>query len=203
MKTWGLRREDLMQPEDWKRFRVFLNAGHDLARSRNAYTAIQDRAVCLFAVYTGLRRSEISDLHLGDIFLTNENPYIIVRNGKGQKYREVLISSDCRIMLKSFLKVRRESKCNALFVPQRGEKYTGDGIYRVWKTAMKEAGLPPRSIHKARHYNGMMLYSSSKDIRFVQKQLGHSRITTSQVYVDITAEDAKENLESLDKALKV
>lgn len=203
MKQWELRREDLMEVAEWKRFRSFLNTQYELAILRNGYTALQDRTICLLAVYTGLRRSEIAELALGDIYLTNENPYIVVRNGKGQKYRQVLISSDCRAMLKNFLKVRRESTSNALFVPQRGEKYTGDGIYRVWKTAMKDAGLPPRSIHKARHYNGMMLYSASKDIRFVQKQLGHSRITTSQAYVDIVAEDAKENLESLDKALKV
>lgn len=202
MKTWELRREDLLQPIEWRQFRAFLNAAYDLARARNGYTGVQDRAICLFAIYTGLRRSEISDIRIEDIFLTNESPYIVVRNGKGQKYREVLISNDCRVMLKNFLKVRRESVSNALFVPQRGTKYTGDGIYRVWKTAMKEAGLPPKSIHKARHYNGMMLYSASGDIVFVKKQLGHSRITTTQVYVDIVAEDAKENLDNLDKALK-
>jgi site-specific recombinase XerC len=202
MKQWELHREDLIEPNEYKILKSFLTRQYDLANLRGAFTAIQDRAICFLAFYTGLRRSEIANLDIQDLYLTNDRPYIVVRHGKGDKHREVLISNDCRAMLKAFIKVRRESTCDALFVPQRGERYTGDGIYRVFKTAMEEAGLPPKSIHKARHYNGMMLYSASKDIRFVQKQLGHSRITTSQVYVDIVAEDAQENLENLDKALK-
>lgn len=203
MKRWELKREDLLQSEEWRKFRQYIDDRAILAKFRGSYTALQDKVICYFAVFSGLRRSEIAELRLGDLFLKNEMPFLVVRNGKGNKYREVLISNDCRSLLKGFIKIRRESMSDAVFIPQRGEKYTGDGIYRVWKTAIKEAGIAPRSIHKARHYNGMMLYSSSKDIRFVQRQLGHSRITTSQVYVDIVAEDAKENLENLDKALKV
>lgn len=202
MKQWGLKREQLLQPDEWRRFASYLKEKSEIATIRNTFTGLQDRAICCFAIYTGLRRAEIANLVLTDLYLTNECPYIVVRSGKGDKYREVLISDDCRRLVKQFLKIRRETTSNALFVPQRGDRYTGDGIYRVWKTAMKDAGLPPRSIHKARHYNGMMLYSGTKDIKFIQKQLGHSRITTSQVYVDIVAEDAKENLDNLDKALK-
>ncbi len=202
MKTWSLKREQLLQPDEWRRFASYLKEKAEIASIRDTFTALQDRAICLFAIYSGLRRSEIADLELEDLHLANVDPFIVVRSGKGDKYREVLISDDCRRLVKQFLKVRGERSSHALFIPQRNDRYTGDGIYRVWKTAMKDAGLPPRSIHKARHYNGMMLYSASKDMRFVQKQLGHSRIVTTQVYVDIVAEDAKDNLDSFDKALR-
>ena len=88
-----------------------------------------------------------------------------------------------------------------LFRPQRTEAYTPNGIYRVWRTACHASGIPTRSIHKARHYYGLKQYEASHNLRHFQKQLGHSRITTTQVYVDVSAASAQEDLNALDKSL--
>jgi len=205
MKTWALHREDLMTREEWLKLRSHLQAKYDLAVARDTWTAVQDLVICFTAIYTGLRRMELAGLRLGDLHLTNENPFIVVRHGKGDKFREVVISPSTRAMLKSFLRSQHVTPEDApdrfLFVPQRGEHYTPDGIYRVWKTACREAGIREVSIHKARHLYCTTLYAVKKDARFVQRQAGHTRLTTTQVYIDITDVDANENLVLLDKAL--
>ena len=204
MKTWELHREDLMTREEWLKLRSHLQTKYDLAIARGSWTAIQDMVICFTAVYTGLRRMELAALSLGDLHLTNENPYIVVRHGKGDKFREVRITPATRAMLKSFLKMQGLSTDaapdRALFNSQRG-RYTPNGIYRVWKTACAEAGIREVSIHKARHMYCSTLYATNKDPQFVRQQAGHSRITTTQVYIDIFDGDAGESLTLLDKAL--
>jgi integrase len=207
MKAWSLRREDLMTPQEWAKLRMSLNARAELAERRRSWSAIQDRAICFLAVWAGLRRAELAALNCGDIYLTNDRPYVVVRHGKGDQYREVLLSPECRAFLKRFLKEKRArgepvEGLAPLFLPQRGTRYTADGIYRVWKSSCSRAGIPARSIHKARHLFASVLYAATKNLRLVQKQLGHARVTTTTVYTDIFDEDTLAGMKALDKALK-
>ena len=196
MNNWRLRREDLLKDNEWNTLKDYLNT----KKSVGNWTAVQDHAICMFAVWTGLRRSEIANITLQDLFLYPVKPFIVVRHGKGGKYREVLISEDCRDYLANFLKIR-DSNSDYLFVPQRGVKYTGNGIYRVWKTAIQSADLPNRSIHKARHYYCTKLHEITKDLKFIQEQAGHSKITTTQIYTHISNEQSDKYLKDFDKSL--
>lgn len=206
MKNWQIKRSDLMTLEEWKTFRAYLNRQVERADKRANWTAIQDRAICLLAAWTGLRRSEIADLKQGDLFLRNENPFLVVENGKGGKRGEVLLIPAARALLKTFLRQQEEAGFEngpqmPLFRSQRG-KYTGNGIYRVWATAMANAGLPVRSIHKARHLYAMTLYrESGYNLRLVKEQLRHTRITTTEVYTTITDDAAEEALSEAGKVL--
>ncbi len=134
------------------------------------------------------------------MYLTNDAPFLVVKDGKGGKRREVMISPILRAILKKFI---RGMEPGPVFRPQRGERYTGNGLWRVWAVACAGAGILPRSIHKARHFYGQKQYEATNDLRFVQKQLGHSRIVTTQVYVEISNTKAAENLVGLDKVLRV
>ena len=192
MEKWKLRREELLKESEWGAFKDFLNA----AKNQGGKTAIQDHAICMMAIWTGLRRSELADLKVSDVHLDN-TPYIVVRNGKGGKYREVLISGECKNFLAEWIKHRMEY----LFVPQRGIKYTGDGIYRVWVTALRDALLPHRSVHKARHYYASKLHDATKDLKFVQEQLGHTSLNTTMVYTHIDEKQASKYLSDFDKKL--
>lgn len=208
MKTWSLRRQDLLTGQEWAKLRASLNARAELAEMRGAWTAIQDRAICFVAVWTGLRRSELAALNRADLFLANERPYIVVRHGKGDKHREVIVSPDCRAFIKRFLKAKAERGAAAaedapLFVTQRGQRYTADGLYRVWRSACRFAGIPARKIHAARHYFATALYTATRDMRLVQKQLGHSRITTTQVYADLEDSEMLAGMSLLDKRLRM
>ena len=207
MKPWTLKREDLLTPAEWAKLRATLNARAELAETRSTWAAVQDRAICLLAAWTGFRRAELAALDCGDVHLTNDRPYIVVRHGKGDQYREVLLSPECRAFLKRFLKSKKARHQPTegfapLFLPQRGTRYTADGISRVWKSACKRAGIPARSIHKARHLFATSLYAATKDLRLVQKQLGHARITTTTVYADVYDDATLEGMKALDKVLR-
>ena len=191
--NWRLKREDLLKEDEWAKLKNYL----DQKASTGFKTFVQDAAICRVLVWTGLRRSELADLKISDLHLDESNPYLIVRNGKGGKYREVLITPECCSFLANWIKERS----GYLFVPQRNDKYTGDGIYRVWKTALKDALLPPRSVHKARHYYATKLHDATKDLKFLQEQLGHSSLNVTQVYTHITESQANKYLSDFDKKL--
>ena len=87
---------------------------------------------------------------------------------------------------------------SALFVGGRG-KLTAQGLQRIWKAAVKRAGLPKEiTIHCARHTIAVHLLKKTGNLRQVQKQLGHSSpATTANMYADISFEDMQNGLNGL------
>ena len=76
-----------------------------------------------------------------------------------------------------------------LFPSRNGKPYTLNGIQKRFKAVAKEAGLRSYySIHACRHSYGTYLYEKTRDLRLVQKMLGHVNITTTQIYADVTPE---------------
>ncbi len=67
----------------------------------------------------------------------------------------------------------------------------------MFETAVKGAGLPKYSIHACRHSFGTYLYQKTKNLRMVQKQLGHVNIATTQVYADVTPEEMSNGIQGL------
>ena len=68
----------------------------------------------------------------------------------------------------------------------------------IFKTCLAAANLPPYySIHACRHSYGTYLYQKTKDLRMVQKQLGHASITTKTVYADVTIQDTLNGVNGL------
>lgn len=204
-KQWVLRRDDLMTRDDWARLRRWLRERVELAEARGAKTAIRNEAVVLTAVATGMRRSEIAALNVGDLRLHNESPFLIVRRGKGGKYREVPISPKFRAYLKRHLRFKESwgeplDADAPLFVGARG-RYTGNGLNRLFRKCCVAAEIRPLHIHSARHFLGSQLYGISKDLMLVRKVLGHSRVATTQVYVELKDSHLRESLDQYDVLL--
>ena len=86
-KTWRLKRDDLMTREEWLKLRRHLRERAELAERRRTRLAIRNEAIVVTAVATGMRRSELAGLDCGHLRLLNDNPFIVVRRGKGGKYR--------------------------------------------------------------------------------------------------------------------
>ena len=152
---------------------------------------------------TGIRATECRLLKVKDLDLSKEEPMIHIRNGKGGKQRVVPISQTLRVVLKKFL-VR---KCewgepvgpeDWLFLSQLGEPFSLVGFQRLFKTVAKGAGLKPvYSIHSTRHSYGYKVYNKSKDIRLTQHLLGHSSLSSTQVYAHISHERMVKTVNSL------
>ena len=164
------------------------------------------------ALSTGLRVSEIGKLAVEDIDL-KRGSLAVCRSKKRKPVRETLAVGkelvdhlkvylawrSCRIadMDGAFRKGLADTK-GVLFIGCRGP-LTAQGLQRVWKAAIKRAGLPAElSIHSARHTLAVHLLKRTGNLRQVQKQLGHSSPTiTAAMYADVTFEDMQDGLSGL------
>lgn len=147
------------------------------------------------ALYSGLRVSEIAALKVCMVHLDSKEPFIKVYRGKGKKSRDVYIDSELAQHLRDFIHFKRRwnqsVELNApLFAGRGGKQYTTNALSLSFKEAVKAAGLRTNlSIHSARHSYATFLYHGEKDLRAVQKQLGHSNVAMTTLYSDIMPEE--------------
>ncbi len=152
---------------------------------------------------TGMRVAEASDLRCGDVKAGYGESAIFIRNGKGDKSRTVQIPDSLKKHLKSFLKWKHDKgeltgDNDYLFLGQRGP-WTPAAIQQIVKKYLRQLGLyeSGKSVHALRHSYAVELYRKERDIRAVQKQLGHVTIQTTQKYADVLAEDIQEQVKGL------
>jgi len=149
------------------------------------------------ALTTGLRVSEIAALKIQDVDL-KRGCLSVTRLKRKKKVKESLaLGKDLAPHLKKYI-AWTGRKSGALFVGSRGP-LTAQGLQRVWKRAIKLAGLPKElSIHSARHTIAVHLLKKTSNLRQVQKQLGHaSPATTANMYADISFEDMQNGVTGL------
>ena len=171
-----------------------------IARSKGNQIDVRNHLIIEVVLGTGLRVSELSNLKIEDMHLGKGQNALIVRNGKGGKDRVIGFNSKLKSLIQDYLDYRVScSLC--LFNSERGEKMTRFGIGRVFKMIAEKTGVvaPHHSIHSLRHTYATNLYKASGyNLRLVQKQLGHSSITTTSVYSDVINKDLDQALENMD-----
>jgi len=115
----------------------------------------------------------------------------------------VVISDKLKKHLKEYIlwKKRVGEKVESedyLFISERSSKMTLSALQKRFKYWTKACGLKMAySIHSARHTYGTMLYRNTKDLRMVQKQLGHSSCQVTEVYADVLSEDTEKAVNNL------
>ena len=157
---------------------------------------LRDKAVLELLFSTGLRVSELAGLTKDMINLKNEE--FMVR-GKGDKPRVVFMSNAARYWLKEYLGKRGDVDRH-LFVShdRAGKGRESDGltprsVQRLVEHYAKAVGITKRiTPHTLRHTFATDLLRNGADIRSVQTLLGHSSITTTQIYTHITDERLRE-----------
>jgi site-specific recombinase XerD len=167
--------------------------------------AIRDCFIIRLGLATGLRVMEIAALKCDDLSLEGTIPSLIVTCGKGKKRRRVFFNDSFKKQCKEYLAWKQyigestESDQPLLLSICTGGHLTTRAIQKAFKRCAKRAGLLPHySIHCLRHtYACFLLKASNWNLRLVQKQLGHSRITTTQVYADVMMPEIKKALEKL------
>jgi integrase len=147
------------------------------------------------ALSTGLRVSEMAALTIKDIDLKRGAISVTRLKRKKNKRETLAVNKELTEHLKQHIGGR---KAGRLFEGKRGS-LTAQGLQRIWKAAVKHAGLPKElSIHCARHTIAVHLLKKTGNLRLVQKQLGHaSPATTANMYADISFEDMQEGLNGL------
>lgn len=170
---------------------------NELQRLLEAPAKWRDKAILNLLFSTGLRLSELAGLNREDVnFETGEFSV----KGKGGKIRVVFLSDAARDILHQYLKSRADGD-SALFARETNRKDLAGQelrlsvrqIERVVTAAAKKAGIvKPVHVHTLRHQFASDLLQGGADLRSVQTMLGHSSVTTTQIYTHITNPQLKE-----------
>jgi integrase/recombinase XerD len=146
---------------------------------------IRDRALLELMYAAGLRVSELCTLRAADIEL---DAALVRCRGKGSKERRIPIGKSAIHWLQRYLSVRKQFGDDArveLFL-QRGHGLNRQQAWLIIKTHAATAGVPDISPHTLRHSFGTHLMQHGADSRSVQALLGHSDISTTEIYTHIT-----------------
>src|ERR1700688_2077628 len=160
---------------------------------------IRDRAMLHLAVCAGLRVSELTSLRIDDVAPQSASIHII---GKGRRERALPLWKTTAVALRAWLAIRGPIASPELFVNARGEPFSRWGVAYVLQRHVKTANRRCSTLHGKRvsphvlrHTCAMVVLQATQDIRKVSLWLGHSSLTTTEVYVRA---DPTEKLEAIE-----
>jgi integrase/recombinase XerD len=186
-------------PRSWQTLPKFLTK-EEIERLLEAVDAtedegLRDRAMLELLYASGLRVSELVALKLADV---NLDVGLVRCFGKGSKERQVPIGRSAVEWVRRYLPARRrmvgDGSSERLFVTPKGGGMTRQLFWRRLVTHGGRAGLGHVTPHMLRHTFATHLLEHGADLRSVQLMLGHSDISTTQIYTHVTNERLRETL---------
>lgn len=167
-----------------------------LLKTPDASTAgTRDRAIMELLYASGLRVSEIIDIKTTDL---NVGMGFIRVRGKGSKERIVPMTDHVGRLLTSYIANERlvllkDDNVDSLFITNRGKGFTRQGLWKTIKKYEMLSGVGKNiTPHTFRHSFATHLIENGADLRAVQEMLGHSDISTTQIYTQISAVKIRE-----------
>lgn len=158
----------------------------------------RNKAMLELMYSSGLRVSELVDLKLKDIDL--DNGYVKCF-GKGNKERIVPVGELAVEYLKKYIYEYRDSMKKGyytenIFLNNHGKKISRQGFFLIIKDIAKQKNIDKNiTPHMLRHSFATHLLNNGADLRTIQEMLGHSSITTTQIYTNVSTDILKENYE--------
>ena len=142
---------------------------------------------------TGCRVSELCNINLSDLDLVDNS---LKLKGKGSKQRIVPIGSELKLNLLKYLKIRENfinSKGEPLFLTKSRNSLDRTAVFRIIKNTALKASLDTNiHPHTLRHSAATHMLEGGCDLRTVQEFLGHSSVSTTQIYTKVTKEFLEE-----------
>ena len=152
----------------------------------------RNHAIVLTFLDTGIRLSELVNLHLADVDLRNSTLHI--RDGKGGKDRTVYFGRSLHRSLRRWLDARGVSgSCPSLFLTNRDTPMDRSAIARIVKTTAAKAGLGHLRVHPhaLRHSFATAFIRNGGDVFSLQSILGHTSVKVTEIYVTMAGVDLR------------
>lgn len=165
------------------------------APNLNESAGIRDKAMLELLYACGLRVSELVNIKATEVSISDG---VVRVTGKGSKTRLVPMGEEAADWLSRYIKnarteILQKRLCDALFVTNRGEAMTRQAFWYLIKRYALLAGInKPISPHVLRHAFATHLLNHGADLRVVQMLLGHSDISTTQIYTHVARERLKQ-----------
>ena len=156
----------------------------------NTAEDIRDQAILELFYSTGIRRSELCRLLLQDLSISRKT--VFIRQGKGGKDRLIPVGERAVYWLERYLSESRNQfllsiENQTLFLNDYGEMFNGTKLGDKVKRYLKRAGIDvPGSCHLLRHAMATHMLENGAETRFIQAMLGHSSLSTTQVYTHVS-----------------
>ena len=157
---------------------------------------IRDKAILETLYSTGLRRMELTNLHLTDIDLTSQT--LRVNAGKGNKDRILPLGDTATQWIKQYQQAVRpqlitQHNTHHLFLTDYGEPWAHNRLGELVKKYLYHANIKqPGACHLFRHAMATHMLNHGADIRFIQAMLGHAELSTTQIYTQVSIEKLRE-----------
>ncbi len=171
---------NILNKEDLNKLRDVINT--------EKITGVRDRLIIEMLYSSGMRASELIDLSEYMINIPEREIRVI---GKGDKERITFFSETARKWLEKYLSHKKKEYGNyskeIVFTNNRGEKLTTRSLRRLISNYAQKAGIQKEiTPHVFRHSFATELLNNGVDIRYLQELLGHSSISTTQVYTHVS-----------------
>jgi integrase/recombinase XerD len=161
-------------------------------------TAVRNYSLILIMLDCGLRSSEIVNLQIGDVDLKTGK--VVVRIGKGGKDRQLWAAERTLDAVRRWVERRAKPSidCGYLYSTLEGKQLDTSYLRHMCARYGKRAGIEKRiHPHMLRHSFATDLYRQTKDIRMVQKALGHSDLSSTMIYTHLVDEELENGMKAL------
>ena len=182
---WGIRLPPVLSRESVEQVLALIDTGTPWG--------LRNRALYELIYSAGLRVSEAVSLNLRDMMFAEG---LIIIRGKGNKERFAIFGEEAASWLKRYLREARphlagSKQSSALFISKNGRRLSRKGMWKAYAQTTVPVGISSK-IHALRHTFATELLAGGADLRSVQELLGHTDLTTTQIYTHVDTSLLKE-----------
>lgn len=144
---------------------------------------LKHRVMLMLIYASGLRRSELLNLRIGDVDL--DRNVVFISSGKGRKDRQSIMAQSLGPIVKEYL--QKFDPKFWLFEGTHGDRYSASSLQQVLKRSVQAAGIKKQvRLHMLRHSFATHLLENGTSTRYIQELLGHESSKTTEIYAQVT-----------------